>query len=38
MLDFSSANNPEKTKKAILEAGFNPKLSQSLKDSKRGNK
>ena len=30
--------DPKKTKKAILDAGFNPKLAQSLKDSKRGNK
>lgn len=30
--------DPQKTKKAILDAGFNPKLSQSLKDRKRGNK
>jgi len=30
--------DPKKTKKAILEAGFNLKLAQSLKDSKRGNK
>ena len=30
--------DPKKTKKAILKAGFNPKLAQSLKDKKRGNK
>jgi len=30
--------NPQKTKKAILDAGFNPKLAESVKNSKRGNK
>ena len=30
--------DPKKTKKALIKAGYNLKLAQSLKDAKRGNK